>query len=138
MSIDPALIARIAAIAAAVLFAGLVLFQLALALGAPWGRAAYGGQTAELSVPLRVTSAVAAVIWTGVTLAVLRRAGFEVWAPVPSSWLPVVIWVVVGLAAIAVVMNAITPSALERAIWLPVAIVLLASTTTVALAASHR
>jgi len=134
MSFDPAALARVAAIVAAVLFAGLVLFQIALALGAPWGRAAYGGQSAELSAQLRLTSAVAAVVWAGVALAVLRRAGFDIWAPVPSSWLPVVVWIVVVLQAVAIVMNAITPSALERAIWLPVAIVLFGSTLTVALA----
>lgn len=135
MPLDPAIIARAAAIVAAVLFAGLVLFQLALALGAPWGRAAYGGQRAELTTQLRITSAVAAVVWTGVALVVLQRAGFDVWSPVPTAWLPVAIWVVVALMAVAVVMNAITPSALERAIWLPVGILLLGSTLTVAIAA---
>lgn len=135
MSFDPAVIARVAAIVAAVLFAALVLFQVALALGVPWGRAAYGGQSAELTTQLRVTSAIAAVIWTGVALVVLKRAGFAVWAPLPASWLPVVIWIVVALGAIAIVMNAITPSAIERAIWLPVSILLLGSTLTVALAA---
>lgn len=135
MPFDPALLARVAAIVAAVLFAGLVLFQLALAFGAPWGRAAYGGQNAELSTQLRVTSAVAAVVWSGVALVVLKRAGFEVWAPVPAAWLPVAIWVVVALLAVAIVMNAITPSALERAVWLPVTILLFGSTLTVAIAA---
>ena len=135
MSFDPAVLARIAAIVAAVLFAGLVIFQVALALGAPWGRAAYGGQSAELTAQLRITSAVAAVVWTGVALVVLKRAGFDVWAPLPASWLPVAIWVVVALMAVAVVMNAITPSALERAIWLPAGILLFGSTLTVAIAA---
>ena len=135
MALDPAVIARVAAIVAAVLFGGLVLFQLALALGAPWGRAAYGGQNAELSTRLRVTSAVAAVVWSGVALVVLKRAGFDVWAPLPASWLPVAIWVVVALMAVAVIMNAITPSALERAIWLPVSILLFGSTLTAAISA---
>jgi hypothetical protein len=135
MSFDPAVLARVAAIVAAVLYAGLVLFQLALALGAPWGRAAYGGQSAELSTQPRVTSAIAAVVWSAVALAVLRRAGFGVWAPFPDAWLPVVVWIAVALGAVAIVMNAITPSAIERAIWLPVAIALFASTLTVAIAA---
>jgi hypothetical protein len=135
MALDPAVIARGAAIVAAVLFAGLVLFQLALALGAPWGRAAYGGQNAELPTQLRITSAVAAVVWSGVALVVLKRAGLDVWAPLPASWLPVAIWVVVALLAVSIVMNAITPSAIERAIWLPVTILLFGSTLTGAIAA---
>ncbi|PZQ87444.1 MAG: hypothetical protein DI534_14645 [Leifsonia xyli] len=135
MSLDPALIARVAAIVAAVLFVALVAFQLALALGAPWGRAAYGGQSAELPTALRVSSAVAVVVWSALALVVLRRAGVIGWSPLPDGWLPVAIWVVVALAAVAIVMNAITPSALERAIWLPFAILLFASTLTVALAA---
>ncbi|AYF97720.1 hypothetical protein [Protaetiibacter intestinalis] len=135
MSFDPAVIARVAAIVAAVLYLGLVAFQLALALGAPWGRAAYGGQSAELSTALRVSSAIAVIVWSGVALVVLRRAGVTGWAPLPDAWLPVAVWVVVGLSAVAIVMNAITPSALERAIWLPVAILLFGSTLTVALAA---
>lgn len=137
MAFDPALLARVAAIVAAVLFAGLVLFQLALALGAPWGRAAYGGQNAELSTQLRIMSAIAAVVWSGVALVVLKRAGFDLWAPLPAAWVPVAIWVVVALLAVAIVMNAITPSALERAIWLPVTILLFGSTLTVAIAASR-
>jgi hypothetical protein len=57
--------------------------------------------------------------------------------PLPDSWLPVVVWVVVGLLVIAVVMNAITPSPLERAIWLPFSLLVLASTLTVAIAAGR-
>lgn len=131
---DPTAIARVAGIAALVLFALLIVFQLALALGAPWGRAAYGGQhPGVLPTQFRIASAVAVVVWSGIALVVARRAGLELWAPLPVSWLPVVVWIVVGLLVIAVVMNAITPSALERAIWLPFTLLLLASTLTVAI-----
>lgn len=133
---DPTAVARVAGVAALVLFALLIAFQLALALGAPWGRAAYGGQSVGvLPTQFRVASAVAVVVWAGIALVVARRAGLPVWAPLPVPWLPVVIWIVVGLLVIAVVMNAITPSGLERAIWLPFTLVLLASTLTVAITA---
>ncbi|WP_309710098.1 hypothetical protein [Pseudolysinimonas sp.] len=136
---DLTAVARVAAIVALILFALLIVFQLALALGAPWGRAAYGGQTAGvLPVHFRVASAVAVVVWAAVALIVVRRAGLPVWTPLPVSWLPVVVWIVVGLLVIAVVMNAITPSALERAIWLPFTLLLLASTLTVAITALAR
>jgi hypothetical protein len=42
-------------------------------------------------------------------------------------------WVVVAVAALGFVLNLITPSAGERAIWAPVAFVLLVSSTVVAL-----
>jgi hypothetical protein len=133
---DPAAIARVAGIVALVLLGLLVVFQLALALGAPWGRAAYGGQhTGVLPTQFRVASAAAVVVWAAIALVVARRAGLAIWSPLPVSWLPVVVWVVVGLMVIAVVMNAITPSALERAIWLPFSLMLFASTLTVAIAA---
>jgi hypothetical protein len=133
---DPTAITRVAATVALVLFALLIVFQLALALGAPWGRAAYGGQnTGVLPMQFRVASAVAVVVWAAVALVVARRAGLPAWAPLPVAWLPVVVWIVVGLLVIAVVMNAITPSGLERAIWLPFTLLLLASTLTVAITA---
>src|SRR5690606_16238913 len=99
-----------------------------LALGAPWGRAAYGGQhPGTVPLRLRVSSAVAAVVWVAVALIVLRRVGLVPWAPLPDAWLPVALWVVVGLGAVAMLLNAITPSRLERAIWLPAAILMFAS-----------
>lgn len=124
----------VAGIVALVLYAALVAFQLALAAGAPWGRAAYGGQhPGVLPTGYRVASGIAAVVWAGVALSVARRAGLPVWAPLPDAALPVLVWVVVGLSVVAVVLNAITRSAIERAIWLPVTIVLLAAVLVVAL-----
>lgn len=135
MALDPPTVTRVAAIAALALFALLVLFQAALALGVPWGRAAYGGQPAVLPPQFRIASTVAMVVWTALALVVARRAGLPLWAPAPDAWLLVLTWIVVGLLVVAVIMNAITPSALERAIWLPFTVVLLAATTTVAITA---
>ena len=51
-----------------------VVFQLALAAGAPWGRAAWGGQNdGVLPVGFRVASGIAAVVWLWVLLVVLGR-----------------------------------------------------------------
>ena len=136
MALDAASIARIAAVGVAVLLLGLVLFQIALAAGAPWGLAAYGGRSAELPIELRVASGVAAVVWTVAALVVLRRGGVTGWAPMPDAWLAVAVWVLVGLAVVAVVMNAITPCALERAIWLPFSVLLLGGMLTVAISSA--
>lgn len=118
----------IAAIAAAVLLGGLVVFQIGLALGAPWGRAAFGGYTDRPGVRLRAASGVAVVVWSGAVIVVLGRAGILT-APLPT----VLIWVVVALSALGIVANAITRSRLERAIWLPFSIVVTALCVVVAL-----
>lgn len=121
---------------AAWIFAGLIavvaLFQLALALGAPWGGLAMGGAFPGTFPPaMRVAALVQIVVMAGVALVVLARAGLMLpsWGPA-SRWL---VWAVVGLLGVGVVLNLITPSALERLIWAPVAILLFLSSLRVAL-----
>jgi len=115
-----------AALAARV-FAGLtgvvILFQLALAAGAPWGSYAMGGAFPGTYPPaMRVAALVQVVILGGVALIVLARAGLVLpgWRRA-WRWLA---WAVVGLLGVGVVLNLITPSGMERLIWAPVAIVL--------------
>jgi len=64
-----------AALLAAIEFTVIAVFQLSIALGAPLGRAAWGGAHVRLPPNLRVASAVAAVIWMVAALLVLDRAG---------------------------------------------------------------
>jgi hypothetical protein len=70
--------ARLAAALAAIGFVSLAVFQAALAAGAPWGHAAWGGESADLSAAQQGASAVAAVIYVAAALIVLCRAGL-VW-----------------------------------------------------------
>lgn len=118
--------------------AGLVAFQLALALGVPWGRAAYGGATAHLTRKLRVSSAVASVVWALIAGVILHRGGHRVPGLLPARAVPVVMWMVVALLAVGLVLNIITPSRLERMIWAPVTLVLLVATTVTELAAVRK
>ena len=67
---------RVAAVLAAAGFVGIALFQLALAAGADWGHAAWGGADAQLSGAQRIGSALAVLIWPAAALLVLGRAGF--------------------------------------------------------------
>lgn len=122
---------------AAKLFTALIglvcAFQLALALGAPWGRLAMGGAVDGAFPPaLRIAAVIQAAILVGFALVVLCRAGVVLssWRGA-SRWL---IWVVVALLAAASVLNLITPSAAERAIWAPVAVTLFITCVRVALA----
>ena len=126
-------IARRAAVGAAILYSVIAAFQLALALGAPWGRAAFGGAVEQPGLELRASSVVAIVIWSAAALIVLKRVGFRIWAPLPKGALPVAVWVLFGLSVASNLLNAITPSALERAIWLPFSLVLTAALAVVAI-----
>ncbi|MGH3084339.1 MAG: hypothetical protein ACRDNP_09825 [Gaiellaceae bacterium] len=67
---------RTAAVVAAIGFAGIALFEVALAAGVPWGHAAWGGAHAHLSTAQRIGGAAAVVVWTAAALIVLGRVGF--------------------------------------------------------------
>ena len=111
--------------------AGIVVFQVALAAGVPWGAYAMGGAfPGTFPLTLRVAALVQAALIAGMAVVVLSRAGLVLrgWSGV-TRWL---VWVAVAFAAVSFVLNLITPSAAERAIWAPVALLLLASSTVVA------
>ncbi|MBX3098951.1 MAG: hypothetical protein KF761_05170 [Salinibacterium sp.] len=131
-------VARTCSIAAATLMGGLAVFQAALAAGAPWGEAAFGGAQTILDPGLRVGAGAAALIWSAAALVVLRRAGHPVWAPLPRRALPVAVWVIAGYSATGVLLNAASPSVLERAIWVPGAFAISALTFAVAIASRRR
>jgi hypothetical protein len=122
---------------AAKIFVGLVglviAFQLALAFGAPWGELAMGGAVAGAYPPaMRLLAALQGLVLAGVALIVLSRAGLVLprWRVASRS----LAWAVVGLLAVAVVLNLITPSPMERLLWAPVALALFAAALRVALA----
>jgi hypothetical protein len=109
-----------------------VAFQLALAAGAPWGAYAMGGAVKGRFPPaLRIAALVQAALIAGMAAVVLARAGLVLagWSRA-SRWL---VWVVVAFAAVSLVLNLITPSARERAVWAPVASLLLTSSALVAI-----
>lgn len=122
---------KVAALLYATISAGVVAFQIALALGAPWGSYAMGGAfPGQFPPALRVAAIIQAAILVGLAAVVLARAGLMLprWYKA-SRWL---VWIVVAFSALSLVLNAITPSAGERAIWAPVAFLLLVSSAAVA------
>lgn len=121
---------------AGITFAALTMivigFQIALALGAPWGDYAMGGAfSGQLPPALRVAAAVQGLILACVAALVLARAGIVLprWQQAARR----LIWVVVALLAVGLVLNLITPSAGERLIWAPVTFFLLLTSLVVAL-----
>ncbi|GJQ34509.1 MAG: hypothetical protein JETCAE01_05190 [Anaerolineaceae bacterium] len=123
---------RIAASVYVIVSIVVMLFQFALAAGAPWGKFAMGGAyPGQFPPELRVAAVVQAIILALLALVVLSRAGITLqkWSRT-SRWL---IWVIVAFSAISLVLNAITPSAGERAIWAPVALIMLTCSVLVAI-----
>jgi hypothetical protein len=115
--------ARMAAVAAAVGFLAIAAFQAALALGAPLGRAAWGGTHTQLPTGLRVASAFAFGVWALAALIVLGRAGFHL-SPLPPAVLRWGTWTLVGVLAIGALLNFASPSSWERFMWGPIALIL--------------
>ncbi len=109
-----------------------VVFQLALAAGAPWGQVAMGGRyPGRFPTQLRVGALVQAVLLSFLALVVLSRAGvgFPVLDPV-SGWM---VWIAVAISLLSLILNLITPSKWERRLWAPVALVLVVCSLLVAL-----
>jgi hypothetical protein len=114
---------RIAAMAAAVGFLGIASFQAAIALGAPFGRASWGGAyDGQLPVGLRVASGVAVGVYILAALIVLGRGGFR-GVPLPFGVLRWGTWVLVGLMFVGAVVNLASSSGWERFGWGPVALI---------------
>ena len=128
-------ITGIAAVIYAVVMLGVVAFQIALATGAPWGAYAMGGASPGQFPPaMRVSAIVQAVLLAGMAVVILARAGLILpgWWRM-SHWL---VWIVVALTALSLVLNLITPSGGERAIWAPTLALLLISSLIVAFSSS--
>ena len=123
--------ARGAAWVFAALTAIVVLFQLALAAGAPWGAYAMGGAfPGTFQTPMRIAAVLQALFLSGVAAAVLARAGVGR----PGWWSgKQLAWAVVVLTGVSVVLNLITPSGVERMVWAPVTILMFLCALRVAL-----
>lgn len=113
-----------AAVLASLVLGSLAAFQACLALGAPWGRLAWGGQHhGRLPTRLRVGSAVSISLYAVAAAFLLDRAGLVDAIPSEGA-VRIVSWVLVGYFALGVLMNAISRSAAERAVMTPTALVL--------------
>ncbi|MRX42118.1 hypothetical protein [Agromyces kandeliae] len=120
-----------AAITLTVILALLAVFQLALALGAPLGRFAWGGAHRVLPARLRVGSLVSIVIYAVIAVLALDRV--DLIDVVPDAVAAVGMWVVFGYFVLGIVTNAISRSKPERVTMTPVVAVLAVLSLLVAL-----
>ena len=109
-----------------------ILFQVCLAAGLPWGKASMGGKFPGKYPPkMRFMTIINITILGFFTLIVLSRAGLLLPSIMPFS--KIAIWVVAVFTLAGTIMNTITPSKIER-IWAPVALLQLITSIIVALA----
>jgi hypothetical protein len=111
---------QFAAVAAALLLGVISVFQVLLALGAPWGSAAYGGGAAGpdgvLPSGLRVASAVAAVILGVAAWVILVRADLVRRGPLSPRLVRWASWVIAAFMVLNTLSNLSSSSPVER--WL--------------------
>jgi hypothetical protein len=107
----------LAAIVAAALFMSMVVFQAALALGAPIGANVLGGRyPGSLPVRIRVFSGIAAVVLVGAALVILARAGLIGWPPGGAGLLAPASWTIAGFLVLNTLGNLTSRSRVERTI----------------------
>jgi hypothetical protein len=104
-----------AAVLAAVLFAGMAVFQASLALGAPLGAHVLGGRhPGALPNRLRAFSAIAAAILMGGALVILARAGAIGWPVGATGLLAPASWAIAAFLVLNTLGNLASKSRLER------------------------
>jgi hypothetical protein len=116
---------KLAARAAAIILAGLMVFQFLLVAGYPLGSAAWGGYFTELPVGLRIASLVSTAIYGALILVALARAGI-VETPFGARFGRSALWAITALFFLGSLMNLASQSFWERAIMTPLAFILTA------------
>lgn len=115
---------QVAGVIAVVLLGIVGVFQLALALGAPWGRAAWGGQNeGVLPGRLRVSSGVAGVVIYPLIMLYVLVSSELIAADWPPGAGPVAMWILVAFFTLGAVANFASRSRMERT-WGPVSLII--------------
>lgn len=114
-----------------ILISIIILFQIALSLGAPWGSASMGGKFPGVyPTHMRFVAILNAFILLGILSIVLSYT--NTYFLVLHSISNVGIWFVVAFFVFETIINTITPSKIER-IWAPVCLLLFITSLIIAL-----
>ncbi len=125
------MIITISAIIYAILNCIVILFQLGLAIGMPWGVASMGGKFPGKYPPkMRIVALINIILLSFFTFVVMIESGLIISEFVIFTGY--IIWVIVAFSVLGVVLNSITPSKIER-IWAPLALIQLIASLIIAL-----
>lgn len=109
------------------------LFQLALALGAPMGEYAMGGQNVgRLPNKFRIAAGVSFLVNLAIGVHYLTQTGL-ISTLLPLSSNTVANWVLVGYWSVALFLNSVSRSKKEKQLWVPVILLSLICSVFVAL-----
>ena len=129
------MIAQIAAVIATIGLFGLMCFQILLALGFPFGKAAWGGKYKILPAGLRIAILFSAVILVFVSIIVMEKA--EVFSVFNSpSVVTYGVWIFTAFLGLNTISNFISRSKLEKRIMTPITLTLSLFFLTVAVTSS--
>jgi hypothetical protein len=102
---------------------GIGIFQIALISGKPWGEYAWGGQHKVLPRNLRIGSATSLAIYLLMALVYAEKSGLAD-TFLSERFADIAIWGITGYLALGILMNGISRSKKERALWTPIVAVL--------------
>jgi hypothetical protein len=114
---------EIVAVLACLVLACLSVFQIALIAGAPIGMYAWGGAYKVLPSKLRISSAVAVILYSFFALIILNKTGAISVLPT-AVIVDISTWIVTAYLFIGVIMNGVSKSRYERLVMTPTALVL--------------
>jgi len=117
------MITEVAAWIAVAGFFGLMCFQILLALGFPYGKAAWGGKHVKLPPGLRVASLLSAGVFVVLSLVVLERADILTVFN-NSTAVTIVVWILVSFLLLNTLGNFTSKSKPEKRIMTPISLVL--------------
>ncbi|MGC5770792.1 hypothetical protein [Paenibacillus pabuli] len=126
------MIVLISAIVFTVLILIVILFQVALAGGVPWGEAAMGGKfPGKYPRSMRFSCLFQIAILAFIALVVLSKSGLLL--PGWSTFADTAIWFIVAYLVLGTILNLITRSVWERRIWAPVTLLMLITSIIIAI-----
>lgn len=123
---------EIAAITVCILLFALAIFQLALILGAPIGRYAWGGQHDVLPRKFRIASITSIILYAVFAIIILNQAGIITFFATQTIG-TIAIWVLVAYFTLGIPLNAVSRSKPERTLMTPLVALLMILTLVVAL-----